>query len=91
MLFEAYETYTPALILFCVTKVLSSLCFLLVYKFSSQTRKTYITDVKFPQKEGFLEDKTVLTLTSGEKVPLLVEKLPRRYSDVISENMDTLL
>lgn len=38
-----------------------------------------------------MEDKTVLTLTSGEKVPLLVEKLPRRYSDVISENMDTLL
>lgn len=91
LLFEAYETYTPVLILFCVTKVLSSLCFLLVYKFSSQTQKTYITEVKLPQKEAFLEDKTVLTLTSGEKVPLLVEKLPRRYSDVISENMDTLL
>lgn len=90
MLFEAYETYTPVLILFCVTKVLSSLCFLLVYKFSSQTQKTYITEVKLPQKEAFLED-AVLTLTSGEKVPLLVEKPPRRYSDVISENMDTLL
>ena len=61
LLFEAYETYTPVLILFCVTKVLSSLCFLLVYKFSSQTQKTYITEVKLPQKEAFLEDKTVLT------------------------------
>lgn len=90
LLFEAYETYTPVLILFCVTKVLSSLCFLLVYKFSSQTQKNYIIEVKLSKKEAFLEAKTVLTHTSGEKVPLLVEKPPPRYS-CVNENMNTLL
>lgn len=90
LLFEAYETYTPVLILYCVTKVFSSLCFWLVYKFCAQTQKTHMTEVILSGKEDFLEDKAVLALLPGENVPLLVENPPPRYSDVIDKNMEAV-
>lgn len=59
--------------------------------FTNTQKKPYITEVKLSKKKVFLEDRTVLTLTSGEKVHLLVITEPPRYYDVNSGNMDTVL
>lgn len=59
--------------------------------FTNTQKKPYITEVKLSKKKVFLEDRTVLALTSGEKVHLLVITEPPRYYDVNSVNMDTVL